>query len=73
MEEKNLYTNQEVEEMLIALEQHTNQYNVYLEAMCGNKVNYQIAAINILNKSTERCNQKIPKSLIDKLRIKKIE
>ena len=73
MKYKNNYTRQEVEEMIFASRHYTNQYNVYLEAMAGNSAKLQKAAIKILNESAEDCNKKIPKSLIDRLGIKKIE
>jgi len=63
MEDKESYTHKEVEEMF-------NAYRTYL-----NGVVYAVNTFskNRINDFVKECKNKIPKSLVDKLKIKKIE
>jgi hypothetical protein len=79
MEEKDNYTKQEFEEGILALRKYINSWSSYRDLKISN-----IAGISIkkedfdrvkleLDKNVEDCCQKLPKNLIDKLKIKDID
>ena len=73
MEDKKNYTKQEVEEMLLSLDLYKTKYTNRILFGYADSKEEKSKAIKEVNKIVEKCEQRIPKSLIDKLKIKKIE